>query len=151
LASPAALFAGPSHDMEALVPLLITFGLMWLLLIRPQQRRVRSHQAVLRALAVGDEVITAGGIHATVVAVEDELLHVEVAPGVVLRLLKGAVSQRISGGDEFTEDELTDDELTDDELTDDELTDDEFTDDEFTDDEPDDVDDEGGPIDSQGR
>ncbi|MDQ6910870.1 MAG: preprotein translocase subunit YajC, partial [Actinomycetota bacterium] len=45
---------------------------MWLLLIRPQQRRVRQHQAVVAAIKPGDEVITAGGLHGTVTDVEDD-------------------------------------------------------------------------------
>lgn len=105
--------------MEAFAPLLISLGLMWLLLIRPQQRRVRSHQAVLAALDVGDQVITAGGIHGTVVAVEENLLRIEVAPGVVLRLLKGAVSQRVSSdsrNDDPADDDPADDDLADDDV-----------------------------------
>lgn len=86
--------------MEALAPLLITFGLMWVLLIRPQQRRVRQHQAVVSSLAPGDEVVTAGGIHGTIVTVDGDTLRLEVAPGVVLRVLRGAVNQRLTDDEE---------------------------------------------------
>ena len=81
--------------MGPLLALLITFGLMWVLLILPQQRRVRAQQAVIASLRVGDEVITAGGVYGTIVSDDDETLAVEVAPGVTLRVLRGAISQRV--------------------------------------------------------
>src|SRR5215212_3768292 len=85
--------------MGPLLALLLTFGLMWVLLILPQQRRMRAHQAVVASLQVGDEVVTAGGVYGTITSVDEETLAVEVAPGVVLQVLRSAVSQRI-GPDE---------------------------------------------------
>lgn len=79
--------------MELLI-LLFTFGLMWLFLIRPQQRRMRAHQAIVAALEPGDEVVTAGGIHGTVLALDADDVRLEIAPGVVIRVLRGAISQR---------------------------------------------------------
>lgn len=81
--------------MGPLLALLITFGLMWVLLILPQQRRMRQHQEVIASLQVGDEVVTAGGVYGTITSVDEDTLAVEVAPGVVLRVLRNAVSQRI--------------------------------------------------------
>lgn len=69
---------------------------MWALLILPQQRRMRQHTAVISTLRVGDEVVTAGGVYGTVTSVDEETLGVEVAPGIVLRVLRNAVSQRIA-------------------------------------------------------
>lgn len=82
--------------MEPLIALLLTFGLMWALLIRPQQRRLRQHQEVVSSLRAGDRIITAGGIYGRVQAVDDEAMTVEVAPGVELRVLRAAVSQRLT-------------------------------------------------------
>lgn len=82
--------------MGPLLALLITFGLMWALLILPQQRRMRKHQAVIASLEVGDEVVTAGGVYGTVMEVAEETLAVEVAPGVVLQVLRNAVTQRVA-------------------------------------------------------
>lgn len=81
--------------MEAALPLLLTFGLMWLLLIRPQQRRMRQHQSVVASLRVGDEIVTAGGIMGTVTGLEDDALSLQVAPGVEMRVLRAAVSSRV--------------------------------------------------------
>ena len=96
--------------MGPLLALLITFGLMWVLLILPQQRRMKAHQAVIASLRAGDEVVTAGGVYGTITSVDEDTLAVEVAPGVVLRVLRSAVSQRIGPFDE-TDDE--DDDVTD--------------------------------------
>ncbi len=90
--------------MGPLLALLITFGLMWALLILPQQRRMRQHQAVIASLEAGDEVVTAGGVYGTIVSVDEDTLAVEVAPGVVLRVLRNAVSQRV-GPDELGDDD----------------------------------------------
>ena len=82
--------------MEPLLALLLTFALMWVLLIRPQQRRMREHQQVVASLRPGDEIVTAGGIYGTVQAIDDEAMLLRVAPGVELRVLRAAVSQRVS-------------------------------------------------------
>lgn len=89
--------------MGPLLALLITFGLMWALLILPQQRRMRQHQAVIASLEAGDEVVTAGGVYGTIVAVREDTLEVEVAAGVVLQILRTAVSQRVAPAEADTE------------------------------------------------
>jgi preprotein translocase subunit YajC len=100
--------------MEPLLALLLTFLLMWALLIRPQQRRMRQHQSVVASLRPGDEIVTAGGIYGIVTEVDSEAMMVEVAPGIELRVLRQAVSQRVTptDGDEGDEE---DDEEDDDE------------------------------------
>jgi len=90
--------------MGPLLALLITFGLMWALLILPQQRKMRQHQAVIASLEVGDEVVTAGGVYGAVVGVAEETLSVEVAPGVVLQVLRNAVTQRVAPADTVADD-----------------------------------------------
>jgi preprotein translocase subunit YajC len=84
---------------------------MWVLLILPQQRRMRQHQAVVASLRAGDEVVTAGGVYGTIISVDEETLAVEVAPGVVLQVLRSAVSQRI-GPDDAPEDAPEDEDDT---------------------------------------
>ena len=81
---------------------------MWVLLILPQQRRMRQHQAVIASLRAGDEVVTAGGVYGTIVSVDDDTLAVEVAPGIVLRVLRNAVSQRIGPDEEGPEEAVAD-------------------------------------------
>jgi preprotein translocase subunit YajC len=91
--------------MGPLFALLITFGLMWVLLILPQQRRMKAHQAIVASLETGDEIVTAGGVYGTITSVNEETLAVEVAPGVELRILRSAVSQRIAPYEQADEDD----------------------------------------------
>ncbi|HVF75035.1 MAG TPA: preprotein translocase subunit YajC [Acidimicrobiales bacterium] len=84
--------------MEAL-PLLILVALMWLLLIRPQQQRVRRQRDLVATLAVGDRVVTIGGIKGTIVGLDEEEARIEVAPGTVLTLVRPAVSRKAEAGE----------------------------------------------------
>jgi preprotein translocase subunit YajC len=81
--------------MASLLPLLLLGAMMWLLLIRPQQQRVRRQQALLQALDVGDEVITAGGMIGRITSIDDERVSIDLGPGVNVQFLRGAVSQRL--------------------------------------------------------
>ena len=80
--------------MELLFPLVL-LGAMWLLLLRPQQQRVKRHRALLATLAVGDDVVTAGGILGRVVRLDDQRVELEVAPGTVLTVVRQAISQKV--------------------------------------------------------
>jgi preprotein translocase subunit YajC len=86
--------------MQPFLALLVTLLLMWALLIRPQQRRMRQHQAVVSSLRPGDEIVTMGGIYGRVQSVDEESMIVQVAPGVELRVLRAAVSQRVTGDED---------------------------------------------------
>jgi preprotein translocase subunit YajC len=70
--------------------------MMWLLLIRPQQQRVRRQQSLLQALEVGDEVVTAGGMIGRIRSLTSDRVEIELGPGVVVEFLRGAVSQRLT-------------------------------------------------------
>ena len=105
--------------MQQLVFLPVAFGLMYLFLIRPQQRRVRQQRALLDVLDVGDAVMTGGGIFGTIAGFEDdgERVRVEIAPGVVVEILRLAIARRIepeggfatgAGFDGATDDGTTD-------------------------------------------
>jgi preprotein translocase subunit YajC len=71
--------------------MVVLFGLMWLLLIRPQQRKQRQQQSLLSSLDVGQEVMTAGGLYGTISDVDIEEVVLEIAPGVNVRMDKRAV------------------------------------------------------------
>jgi preprotein translocase subunit YajC len=66
--------------------------LMWLFLVRPQRRRSEAQLTMQDRLRAGDEIITAGGLHATVRAIEGEVLEIEIAPGTTVRLDRRAVA-----------------------------------------------------------
>ncbi len=86
--------AGGSTDMlMSLVPFVLIFVIMWFLIIRPQQKRVKSHQELLKNVRRGDTVVTAGGIVAKVSKVIDDAeVEVEIAEGVRVRLVKGMIT-----------------------------------------------------------
>jgi preprotein translocase subunit YajC len=79
-----------------IIPLVVVFALMWLLLIRPQRRRTQAQLSMQDWLRKGDEIITAGGLHATVQSIEADVLEVELAPGTVVRLDRRAVAAVVS-------------------------------------------------------
>ncbi len=81
--------------MQALLPLLFVIPL-WFLLIRPQQRRVRAQQSIIRSLAVGDDVLTSAGIYGSIVDLDDEVATLEVAAGVRLRIARMAIARRLN-------------------------------------------------------
>jgi preprotein translocase subunit YajC len=77
--------------MEALIVLAVTFVLLWVLFILPQQRRVRAHQALVASLGPGDRVILSAGIYGRIVDLGPEDLSLEIAPGVEIRVARQAV------------------------------------------------------------
>ena len=80
-----------------LVPLILIFGIMYFLLIRPQQKKLKDHQRMVEALRRGDMVVTQGGIIGKVTKVkEGGELEVEIAENVRVRILGGSVSQVLS-------------------------------------------------------
>ena len=90
--------------MGYVIVLVALFGLMWFLLIRPQRRRATEQLAMQEQLRVGEEILTAGGIHGTVKAIEGDVVHVEIAPGTLVRVDRRAVAAA-GGTQETAEDE----------------------------------------------
>ena len=64
------------------------------LVVRPQRRTVAAHRALVEALRVGDEIVTAGGVYGTVRSLTEETVDLEIAPGVVVKIARGAVAHR---------------------------------------------------------
>jgi preprotein translocase subunit YajC len=75
-----------------LVIIVILLLLMWVMLVRPQRRKQSYQQQMLRELAAGDEILTAGGMYATVRSVDGDDVTVEISPGTEVRLAKRAVA-----------------------------------------------------------
>lgn len=78
--------------MDGFLVILIIFGAIWLLAVMPARRRRNQHAAMQDSVGLGDEVITAGGLHGTVKEIEDDRLRLEIAPGVVVTLDRRAVA-----------------------------------------------------------
>ena len=79
------------------IPLILIFAIMYLLLIRPQQKKLKDHQAMVAALRRGDQIVTPGGLIGQVSKVKDDNeIEVELADNVKVRVVKSTVAQVIS-------------------------------------------------------
>jgi preprotein translocase subunit YajC len=94
--------AGGGNIWGTVAMFAVLFGLMYLMFIRPQSKRRREAQEMQSKLGPGDKIVTIGGLYGTVESADDESLHLEVSPGVVLRFKRQAVAQVTErvGGDE---------------------------------------------------
>ncbi|TMV82864.1 preprotein translocase subunit YajC [Thioclava sp. BHET1] len=100
-ATPAfAQTAGGGDAFSAIssfIPLILIFGIMYFLLIRPQQKKLKDHKSMVSALRRGDQIVTQGGIIGKVSKVkEDGEVEVEIAEGVKVRVVKSTIAQVLS-------------------------------------------------------
>ncbi|MFK7835468.1 MAG: preprotein translocase subunit YajC [Sulfitobacter sp.] len=83
--------------IEQFIPLILIFAIMYFLLIRPQQKKVKEHQAMVAALRRGDQVVTQGGVIGKVVKVKDDgEVEVEIADGVKIRVVQTTIATVVS-------------------------------------------------------
>lgn len=76
------------------IPMFLIFGIMYFLMIRPQQKKMKEHQAMVEAVRRGDQVVTAGGLVGKVSKVKDDNeVEIEIAQGVNVRVIKSTISQ----------------------------------------------------------
>lgn len=82
------------QGFQSLVPLILIFGIMYFLLIRPQQKKLKEHQMMVNALRRGDQIITQGGIMGKVTKVKDDSneVEVEIAAGVNVRVIRSTIA-----------------------------------------------------------
>ncbi len=90
---------------SGLIILALLFAVLWFTLIRPQRARAREQQELIASLEPGDEIVTAGGLYGVITAVDGEVLHVEIADGLVVRTARNAVAGIVEEADEDEEDE----------------------------------------------
>lgn len=88
-----AVFGG----IGSLVPLILIFVIMYFLLIRPQQKKVKEHKAMVEGLRRGDQVVTQGGVIGKITRVkEDNEIEVEIAENVRVRVMRNTIAQLLS-------------------------------------------------------
>ncbi len=97
--------------------LLVVAGAFWLLMVRPAQRKARQQQALQAGIAVGDEVMTTSGIFGEVRALEEETVHLAIADGVEIRVVRAAIARVVPPAADDPDDDADDvsDETTDEE------------------------------------
>lgn len=83
--------SGPSLIVN-LIPLVLVFLIFYFLLIRPQQRKLKQHREMLERLKRNDEVMTSGGIYGKVVALAEQIVTLEIAPNVRIRVNRNQIA-----------------------------------------------------------
>ena len=83
-----------------LLPMVLMVGLLYMVMIRPQQRKARAARALQSAVERGDEIVTIGGIYGEVTEVDDETVVVEIADGVEVRFVRSAIARKLVFDDE---------------------------------------------------
>ncbi len=92
LAAAAAPSGGTSFFIQT-IPLVLVFVIFWFLMIRPQQRRMKEHQAQIAAVKKGDRVVTGGGLIGKVIKVGDSEVEVELGPNMRVMAVKSTLTQ----------------------------------------------------------
>ncbi len=101
--------AGGGSGFEALLPLVLIFVVFYFLLIRPQQKKMKSHKEMLGAVRRGDKVVTGGGIIGTVSkVVDDDELAIDIADGVKVRVRRSLIANVVSKTEPVGEAKKTD-------------------------------------------
>ena len=81
------------------LPLIIIFVIFYLLIIRPQRVKERKHQQMLQELKKGDQVVTNGGLHGTIVGVQDDIVVLRIAENVKVEVSRSAIAFLKKGGE----------------------------------------------------
>ena len=92
LAAATAPSGGTSFFIQT-IPLVLVFVIFWFLMIRPQQRRAKEHQAQIAAVKKGDRVVTGGGLIGKVIKVGDSEVEVELGPNMRVMVVKSTLTQ----------------------------------------------------------
>ena len=92
LLAAAAPSGGASFFIQT-IPLVLVFVIFYMLLIRPQQKRMKEHQAQIAAVKKGDRVVTGGGLIGKVTKVGDTEVEVELAPNIRVQAVKSTLAQ----------------------------------------------------------
>lgn len=100
LLAAATSNTGSGGGLLGLLPLVLIFGVMYFLLLRPQRKRQKESQRLQSSLAEGDEVILNSGIYGFVSAVEEAYLWLDIAEKVEIRVARSAVASRVSSPSE---------------------------------------------------
>jgi preprotein translocase subunit YajC len=89
--------SGQGGQIMAFLPLILLFAVFYFLLIRPQQKKAKTHKQFMENLKKGDRVVTSGGMYGTITGVTDDSVTIEVAEKVRVKVLKGAIADYAKG------------------------------------------------------
>ena len=88
-----------------MLPMLVIFGIMYFMMIRPQQRKEKERQAMIKAVKTGDRVLLSGGILGTVTNVKDNSVIIRIADGVKVEVIRGAIQKVLEKGEKLSEED----------------------------------------------
>lgn len=101
------------EQFGAFLPLILIFLVFWILLIRPQQKKMKQHREMVNNLKRGDKIVTTGGIIANIIKVcDNKELTIEISENVKIQLAPGMVAELLSKNDSDTNNNLTKNEKT---------------------------------------
>jgi preprotein translocase subunit YajC len=96
-ASAVADGGGASSTIMQFLPLVLIFGVFYVLIIRPQQKKLDQHGTMLKALRRGDKVVTGGGIIGTITKLEgDDIVFVEIADNIQVKVMRSTVTSLVA-------------------------------------------------------
>lgn len=87
---------GQTGGFGAFIPLILMFAIFYFLLIRPQQKKAKQHKQTLASLKKGDKIVSAGGLYGIITGISDDVVTVEIAPKVRVKISRGSISGVIS-------------------------------------------------------
>ena len=90
-AQTGAATGGAGGGLAGFLPLILIFVVFYFLLIRPQQKKAKEHTAFLGQLKKGDDVVTSGGIHGRITGLTDNIITLEIADGVRIKVNRPSV------------------------------------------------------------
>ncbi len=89
---------GTGSGLMGMLPLVIMFAIFYFLLIRPQQKKAKQHKEMLGAIKKGDRVISSGGLHGTITGLTEDIVTMEIAPKIRVKVSRGSISGLIPKG-----------------------------------------------------
>lgn len=98
LITASAATGGAGSFLVSVMPLVLIFAVFYFLLIRPQQKRMKTHQSKVAGVQKNDQVVTGGGLVGKAVKVDDEYVEIELATGVRVKAVKSTLSDVMPRG-----------------------------------------------------
>jgi len=83
---------GGQGGFGAFIPLILMFAIFYFLLIRPQQKKAKQHKQVLSSIKKGDRVVSSGGLHGVVTGLTDDVVIMEIAPKIRVKVSRGSIA-----------------------------------------------------------
>ncbi len=96
IANAAGAIPGAAGGFASFIPLILIFVVFYFLLIRPQQKQAKQHQAFLNDLKKGNKIVTKGGMHGSITGITDNVISLEIAKDIVVKISRDAVAGSLS-------------------------------------------------------